>query len=59
MADRFDMFRDAYDKNTGKKLPHQVPEDHFRIFPHLRMTPVQKAQEKAATAGQATTKKEN
>ena len=54
MADRFDTFRDAYDKTTGKKLPHQVPESHFEIFKNLRKTPAQKAQERAATSGQAT-----
>lgn len=45
MADRTDMFRDAYDKRTGDKLPHRVPESHFDIFPNLRKTPVQRARE--------------
>lgn len=59
MADRFDTFRDAYDKTTGKKLPHQVPESHFEIFKNLRKTPVQKAQETPVTqAAKATTEKE-
>jgi hypothetical protein len=26
-------FCDAYDTRTGDKLPHQVPEQHFEIFP--------------------------
>lgn len=45
MADRTDMFRDAYDKSTGRKLPNRVPEAHFDIFPNLRKTPVQRVRE--------------
>lgn len=45
MADRTDMFRDAYDKRTGAKLPHRVPESHFDIFSNLRKTPVQRSRE--------------
>ena len=59
MADRFDTFRDAYDKTTGKKLPHQVPESHFEIFKNLRKTPVQRARETPVNqAAPATTEKE-
>lgn len=32
-------FYDAYDKRTGKKLPHKVPGSHFAIFPYLSKTP--------------------
>ncbi len=41
-------WRDAYDKATGKKLPHRVPEKWFELFSNLRKTPIQKAAEKAA-----------
>ena len=41
---------DAYDKTSGKKLPHKVPAKWFEIFSNLRKTPIQKAAE-------ATTKK--
>ncbi|MCI4012378.1 hypothetical protein [Brevibacterium sp. ZH18] len=33
MAETFDHFKNAYDKRTGDKLPHKVPESHFAIFP--------------------------
>ena len=39
---------DAYDKTTGDKLPHQVPENFFQIFPNLAKTPKAKAADKAA-----------
>lgn len=59
MADRKDLFRDAYDKRTGKKLPHRVPESHFGIFPNLRKTPTQRAREATPTpAVKAATQKE-
>lgn len=45
------MFVDAYDKRTGKKLPHRVPESHLRIFSEvLSPTPRHKARTKAASA---------
>lgn len=34
---------EAYDTNTGAKLPHRVPEEWLRIFPHLSLTPKSKA----------------
>lgn len=43
-----DRFVDAYDKNTGQKLEHPVPESYFDIFKNLRKTPIQKAADKAA-----------
>lgn len=49
MADRTDMFRDAYDKRSGRKLPNRVPESHFDIFPNLRKTPTQKARDTTPT----------
>lgn len=36
---------DAYDKNTGRKLPYRVPEAWFSLFKNLRKTPIQKARE--------------
>lgn len=39
-------FVNAYDAQTGKKLPNKVPEQWFGIFPNLRKTPKQKASEK-------------
>lgn len=42
-----DRFVDAYDKNTGKKLPNPVPESYFQIFGNLRKPPIQKAADKA------------
>jgi len=43
-------FIDVYDKRTGEKLPHQVP-DHFPdLFPYLSKTPLQKAADKATPA---------
>lgn len=36
---------DAYDKNTGRKLPYKVPEAWFALFGNLRKTPIQKARE--------------
>lgn len=45
MGDQTNAFRDAYDKTTGAKLPHRVPEAHFSIFPNLRKTPMQRASE--------------
>lgn len=36
-------FVDVYDTRTGAKVPHQVPEDHLRLFPYLALTPSQKA----------------
>lgn len=42
------MFVDVYDTRTGKKVPHQVPEDHLRLFPYLALTPSQKALTKEA-----------
>lgn len=41
-------FVDAYNKDTGDKLPHQVPENFFDIFPNLAKTPKAKAAQKAA-----------
>lgn len=34
---------EAYDTNTGAKLPRRVPEGWLRIFPHLSLTPKSKA----------------
>lgn len=48
---------DAYDKNTGRKLPYKVPEGWFGLFKNLRKTPIQKAAE-ATKAGTAASKKE-
>lgn len=48
---------DAYDKNTGRKLPYKVPERFFDLFGNLRKTPIQKARE-ASKADTATSKKE-
>ena len=48
----------AYDKTTGEKLAHQVPEhwiDHPTLGRNLSRTPRQKAADKAAAA--ATNKK--
>lgn len=39
-------FKDAYDAETGRKLPNKVPEQWFNIFPNLRKTPKQRATEK-------------
>lgn len=37
---------DAYDKNTGRKLPYKVPAKWFELpFKNLRKTPIQKARE--------------
>jgi hypothetical protein len=48
----------AYDKRTGEKLAHQVPEhwlDHPTLGANLSRTPRQKAAErKAATRGDTT-----
>lgn len=33
----------AYDTNTGRKLPRRVPEVWLRLFPHLSLTPKEKA----------------
>ena len=44
---------DAYDKNTGKKLPNKVPEHLFDIFSNLRKTPTNRAAEKATTKKEA------
>lgn len=49
---------DAYDKNTGRKLPYKVPERFFDLFGNLRKTPVQKAREADKKATTATSKKE-
>lgn len=49
---------DAYDKNTGQKLPYRVPEKWLGLFPNLRKTPIQKAREASTKADTATTKKE-
>lgn len=48
----------AYDKKTGKKLPYEVPESFFGLFPNLRKTPNQKAAEASKKAATATSKKE-
>ena len=54
-----DKFVDAYNKRTGEKLPHRVPESHFGIFPNLRKTPQARATEaRNAQADKATTQKE-
>ncbi len=34
-----DNFVDAYDKATGRKLVHQVPEHLIDLFPNLAKTP--------------------
>lgn len=47
---------DAYDKNTGRKLPYKVPEKWFGIFPNLRKTPIQKAAEASKASKAASTK---
>lgn len=47
----------AYDKRTGEKLPHQVPEhwiEHPRLGVHLSRTPRQKAADKKRAARPAT-----
>ena len=49
---------DAYDKNTGRKLPYKVPEAWFSLFKNLRKTPTQKAAEASKKAGTAASKKE-
>ena len=52
---------DAYDKRTGKKLPHRVPEKWFELpkfRDHLRKTPIQKAREADTKASAAASKKE-
>lgn len=49
---------DAYDKNTGRKLPYKVPEAWFSLFGNLRKTPNQKAREADSKAVTATSKKE-
>ena len=36
---------DAYDKTSGKKVPHKVPAKWFELFSNLRKTPIQKAAE--------------
>lgn len=41
---------EAYDTRTGAKLPHRVPENWTRIFPHVSATPTQKAADAAADA---------
>ena len=47
MAETFDHFKNAYDKRTGEKLPHKVPESHFQVFAGtLSPTPVQKRQDR-------------
>lgn len=33
----------VYDTNTGRKLPRRVPEVWLRLFPHLALTPKQRA----------------
>ena len=38
---------DAYDKTSGKKVPHKVPAKWFELFSNLRKTPIQKAAEAA------------
>lgn len=44
-------FKNAWNKKTGKKLEHKVPETHFRIFPDtLSPTPVQKEQDRQRAA---------
>lgn len=43
-------FIDAYDRRTGDKLPHQVPEHFLSLFPYLSRTPLQKAADKATPA---------
>lgn len=40
---------DAYDKNTGRKLPNKVPEAWFSLFKNLRKTPIQKKADTAAS----------
>jgi hypothetical protein len=54
-----EKFVDAYDKNTGKKLPNPVPEAYFEIFGNLRRTPVQKANDTKAAEKSATNTKES
>lgn len=43
-------FIDVYDKRSGDKLPHQVPEHFVNLFPYLSKTPLQKAADKATPA---------
>lgn len=38
-----EKFVDAYDTTTGSKVPQRVPENWLGIFPHLSLTPKQKA----------------
>lgn len=55
MADpnTFEDFRDAWDSTTGRKVG-RVPHHWFDLFPNLRKTPVQKAQEKKPDTKKAT-----
>lgn len=46
-------FVEAYDRHTGEKLPHLVPErfiGHPVIGPHLAKTPRQEAEEQTPAA---------
>lgn len=53
---------DAWDKRTGKRVPHLVPEHHIghKIFgPHMVPKPPAKKAATTDTAGKAATKKED
>lgn len=53
MADDSGNFKYAYDKRTGDKLPHKVPESHFDLFPDtLSRTPQQERRDRNTTTPQ-------
>lgn len=41
-------FKHAWDRRTGKKLPHKVPASHFKIFPET-LAPSAKPQVRSAS----------
>ncbi|MCD1287342.1 MULTISPECIES: hypothetical protein [unclassified Brevibacterium] len=57
MAETFDHFKHAYDKRTGEKLPHKVPESYFEIFPET-LSPAAKPQVRSTAPIRPTTSPE-